>query len=631
MRHAPRGAPTFVVASSMGVQLQMRATTWFLLAALGGSVVACSSNGGGGGGGTTDAGNGGTDTGNTPTDTGNTMVDAGPRTDTGNTMTDSGPATDRPSTDVPAVDAGPPYDPCMGAIDLNAMGMRSGETTRITSNNNMVGARNAIASSCGGTPGHQVAFRYVPRANTRLRISTDNAGTGNTFDTVVFAQSTCGMLTAGDGGTAGALGCDDDGGNDPRPASSSFSTTPVTMGQPVFIIVGGYLNTARMPLTGNVAQGAFELSVTEITSVAVGGTCDPTGAMNACAMGSTCVRAMPAATTGTCIADGARNGACRAGTTNRCDTGLECSLSVCRTAAMAGQACDGTTIVCVANTSCVVAAGMTMGTCVAAGAQGGRCRTDAPRCDTNLECASSGNCVRVVMAGQACDSGRTTTCTSGTSCINGTCIAAGTASGAPCRDMAPRCDTNLTCSTMTGAGTCQRMIAAGGACTPGSAGDICAANTACLPTSRTMGTCSMGTAEMEPNNSPMMPQAAPSGGRVYSGSVEAATGDAGVGGRDCFAVTVAQGQGIFAESHLPMTPACPSDGADPVIDIYNPMGTRITGADDTAGRGLCGTVNPATNTSAANLAAGTYTVCISGFEGDAVPNYLLTVAAVNAN
>lgn len=307
-----------------------------------------------------------TDTGNA--DTGNPGTDAGGDMDSG-VVTDAGGQTDTPRSDARA-DAGPPYDPCMGAVDLSAMGMRTGETTRITSNNRMVGAMAPLRAPCGGATGHQVVFRYTPRASTRLRISTDNAGTDNTLDTVVWAQPgpSCASLSP-EGGTA--LGCDDDSGGSSaggdagvsRAWTSSFTTAAVTAGQPVYIVVGAWISSSSgLPLEGHTAQGQFELSVTEITTVAAGGACDPTGAMNTCAMGTTCITA---GMTSTCLADGAAGGRCRA-TGAACDSGLACSgsqtssTSRCRMTVAMGGACDpmGVMNVCAAGTTCVTASGM---------------------------------------------------------------------------------------------------------------------------------------------------------------------------------------------------------------------------------------------------------------------------------
>ncbi|TAK31449.1 MAG: hypothetical protein EPO40_04695 [Myxococcaceae bacterium] len=572
-------------------------------------------------------------------------------------------------------------------------GTRSGATTRITRSNTTTPRNGTLRASCQSNTVGQVAFRYTPTAAGRLAISTDNAGTMPAgFDTVAWALSSC-APSVGDAGT-GNLGCDDDSGSEPRGLSSRFVTSaPVAAGTPIFIIVAGYGSATT-------ATGTFELSVTEVSTVAVGGMCDPAGATSVCATGATCVggsattpgtctaegargaacraaaprcdtslecssamgagtcRAIVAvggacelvpttsvcmgtavcysatmgATMGTCIAEGAANGRCRAMGT-ACDAGLACSgsatstFSRCRTAVAAGAACDPTGVmnVCATGTNCVTRAGAS--TCVAQGAQGGACRTDSPRCDASLECSSSGTgvCRAVVAVGAACDTSNVTTvCAMSATCIAtapgsamGTCRAAGTVAGTACRDAAPRCDTGLDCSSMTGSGICRRSVASGAACAPGNIADVCAVGTACLPTSPTAGTCSMGRAETEPNNTPMAAQTAITASTIFTGT--ATDTDA-----DCFHVTVPMGGAIFAESSLVASTTCASGGPDPVIDIYNPANTRIAGVDDTTGRGLCGTLNPASTAAARNLPAGTYTVCIEGFN-EMATNYLLTI------
>jgi len=614
----------------------MRSKSLMLLVALlGGSVVACSSDGGGGGGGGTDSGtptdmgNPATDTGNPATDTGNPTTDTGnPATDTGNPTTDTG--TPRTDAGTGPVDAGPPYDPCaMGSvIDIT----RTGTASRITGNNSMVGGLNALRTSCGGSPGHQVVFRYVPGTTARLRISTDNMGTGMTLDTVVQAQSACSSVAA-DAGTMGILGCNDDNGTtgSTRRYSSAFTTTaPAMMGQPVFIVVGGYLNTARQPLTGNVAQGAFELSVTEITAVMPGGACDLSGATNTCATGSRCFSAMSGATMGTCVADGALNGNCREGMTNRCDMGLQCSSmtgsGTCRTLVMVGGACTSSGSICATGSTCVIPSGAMMGTCVAAGTRGGSCRADAPRCDMGLECAS-GVCAQVVAAGAACDN-RGIICGSGNTCIvptgmaMGTCRANGTAAGTACLAMAPRCTAPLVCSSMTGTGTCLGTIAAGAACVPGSTGDRCAMGTLCSPTSATAGTCAAPATGVTPGTMPMGAPVA-TATRVYGGSLAAM-------GRHCYGVTVPMGGGLLVQSGLAANPSC-TDGDDPVVRVFNPAGMEIASFDDTSGFGLCGYGSPASSSSLRGLAAGNYAVCITGFDNEAVMGYLLTVGVIPAS
>ncbi|MBK6535653.1 MAG: hypothetical protein IPF99_40830 [Deltaproteobacteria bacterium] len=465
-------------------------------------------------------------------------------------------------------------------IDLNMMGMRTGGTTRITRSNTTTPRNGTLRASCQGNTVGQVAFRYTPTAAGRLAISTDNAGTMPVaFDTVAWALSTC-APSVGDAGT-GNLGCDDDSGSDPRGLSSRFVTSaPVAAGTPIFIIVAGYGSATT-------STGTFELSVTEVATVAVGGMCDTAGQTSVCATGATCVGGS-ATTPGTCTAEGALNGACRA----------------------TGMACDGcepanTTTVCATGSSCVDRRALPW----APAAQGGACRTASratePRCDGMLACSSASVCRTVVAVGAACEPSNTTTvCATGGSCVAttpgaamGTCRAAGTAAGTACREAAPRCDTGLDCSTMTPeAGVCALTIASGAACVVGFAGDRCAMGTACLPTTPTAGTCSMtATAETEPNNAPAMAQAPITATRIYSGMASSMD-------RDCFGVTVPAGGSIFAETNLSTAVSCPTGDmptADPVITVYNPAGDQIATSDDTSGRGLCGTSPGATGSASA--------------------------------
>lgn len=165
-----------------------------------------------------------------------------------------------------AVDAAPdadlrPYDPCAAAAvrDLNALGARVGETTRVVADNRAVGRLGPLDAPCArGMVGHQVVFRYVPRATTRLRVSTNDEATDARLDTVVFALAQCAPLADG----AAALGCSDDTGDPPRDHATTFVTdATVRAGEPVFIVVSGFLHATRELWE---SQGAFALSVTEL-------------------------------------------------------------------------------------------------------------------------------------------------------------------------------------------------------------------------------------------------------------------------------------------------------------------------------------------------------------------------------
>lgn len=164
-----------------------------------------------------------------------------------------------------AMDAAPdadlrPYDPCAaGAIrDLDAVGTRVGATTRVVADNRAVGRMGPLDAPCArGMVGHQVVFRYVPRTTTRLRVSTNDEATDARLDTVVFATLTCAPIP--DGGAA--LGCSDDTGDPPRDHATTFVTDAnVRAGEPVFIVVSGFLHATRELWE---SQGTFALSVTE--------------------------------------------------------------------------------------------------------------------------------------------------------------------------------------------------------------------------------------------------------------------------------------------------------------------------------------------------------------------------------
>jgi hypothetical protein len=153
-----------------------------------------------------------------------------------------------------------PYDPCAASAirDLDALGTRTGATTRVVADNRSVGRLGPLDAPCArGMVGHQVVFRYVPRTTTRLRVSTNDEATDARLDTVVFATLTCGPVPDG----ATALGCSDDTGDPPRDHATTFVTDAnVRAGEPVYIVVSGFLHATRELWD---SQGTFALSVTE--------------------------------------------------------------------------------------------------------------------------------------------------------------------------------------------------------------------------------------------------------------------------------------------------------------------------------------------------------------------------------
>ncbi len=612
--------------------MSMQARWWMAGTLACGMLAACSSptgsGGGGGGGGNMDSGMMGGDSG--------PAVDRGP-------TTDRGPATDRG----PTPDRGPPPsgNPCMDA--MTAMGTPDAMGAIHIMGNNTNGAPvtlGMLPMACvnggrGGDKGMVVVYRYRMRTAANLEVSTANPGTTDAmFDSIVVILGMCSA-------SAPSLACNDDlgmaGGAGHGLHSRARTTTPLMMGQEVFVVVGGF---GDGPEAGST--GTFELTIREIASTPIGMRCT---AMSVCATGSACIANDGTPTMGTCLADGGVRARCRV-MGAACDMGLACSVATptvttpgnCQRSVMIGADCAAAGTVCATGSSCQPdLVNPALRTCVADGVRGGRCRLMDPRCDSagGVQCSSNMFCRAEVPAGMACDStGRTTFCAASTSCAAGmmagtfVCVGDGTAAGAACRLMGMACDAGMTCSaampTATAPGFCQRTAMAGGACDWVRETIVCPATAPCAPNSRTGGLCTMPRMETEPNNTPMMPQAAVTASTVFSGSVEAA-------GQDCFAVTVPMGAGIYARSDLPMTPTCPGPAGmnpDPLVKVYNPMGVEIASVDD--GRGLCGTLSPLTTAAVRGLAAGNYVVCISGFPamgmGTALPNYNLTIGIVPA-
>ncbi len=268
-----------------------------------------------------------------------------------------------PPVDVPPRVDVPPVDPCVAPVNLNTAGTLSGSVLRYSGNNVGTAEDTAYDGRCG-MPGHVRALSYTTRTRTRLQVSTDNPGTPNNFDTVVFALDRCAATGVS------VLGCDDDANGTPRGRSSDFTTAALPAGTTVFIFVGGYVPPTSAMWT---ATGAFELSVTELPPlpvVAVGGACDSTGATNQCVTGSSC---RLSAGSYRCAADGTLGASCRAAAP-RCDSSLEC---------------NATTLLCQG----------------APGTNGGACRLSANPCDAGLGCSptSSPLCRPLVADGATCD------------------------------------------------------------------------------------------------------------------------------------------------------------------------------------------------------------------------------------
>jgi hypothetical protein len=152
---------------------------------------------------------------------------------------------------------------------------------------------------------------------------------------------------------------------------------------------------------------------TGLTCVAKGTVCasedsktgDACDADTPCGSGFTCVGAKAATATVAAVQGACQPAVATAGAT--CDSkkktgpgcdpakGLTCDptsmLCVAAVVASTGQACDGDLTVCGAAGTCVIATGATMGTCVAAAADGAPCDTaNGPNCLTLSRCIITG-------------------------------------------------------------------------------------------------------------------------------------------------------------------------------------------------------------------------------------------------
>ena len=476
-----------------------------------------------------------------------------------------------------------------------------------------------------GAKGAVVVYRYTMRAAGTLTASTANPGTSDdAFDTVVAILPTC---------TANAmpLACNDDlgmaGGMLHQYHSTARTATPLMMGQTVFIVVGGWGTT-----TDGASTGDYELTIREAPVVPVGMPCT---AADTCAADSACV--IPTGMMrGTCTADGALGARCRLPMGMACDMGLACSVAtptamargVCRRTLMVGEECGGVGVVCPMASACRAAPNAmnpARTACVADGARGGGCRAEAPRCDMGLECGGTpASCRAQAAMGAECDfTGVTTFCATNTSCAPNamatatTCQANGAAAGTACRTDSPRCDTGFECSTATGAGICQRLVAPMGACDTRYRSTVCTMGANCVPgMTAGAGVCTAPTTETEPNNTPMAANGPFTGSRFIRGAITPGTDV------DCFNVTV-PAMGRLRVETGDGAGGCPA-GADTLLKVYNPMGTEIA-SDDDGGAGNCSLLDgPAALT---GLAAGNYAVCVSAFGmmPAAIASYTLSV------
>jgi hypothetical protein len=266
---------------------------------------------------------------------------------------DAGPNMDAtPGTDVaPGGDAGP-GPMCFGqaSIDLNSSGTRTGTsaTTRYSgSSANAPMTPAAPDPSCAGGPvGHEVVFRYTPRATTRLRVSSNNAAT--TYNTLLTAFAMCTAQSP-------ELACEDDdfeGAND----NASTISVDVTQGTPLYFVLSG----------AGTESGPFELTVTELRVLATGQPCDILELESYCGPTASCVP--DANGMDVCAAEGGQGGSCRA-SGMPCDAGLACNGipgdvgSTCVPEVPLNGMCDPSGIdnICAAPNVCVDNAGN--GTC----------------------------------------------------------------------------------------------------------------------------------------------------------------------------------------------------------------------------------------------------------------------------
>lgn len=587
----------------------------------------------------------------------------------------------------------PPACLAAAVVDINARGTLSGGVLRFVSDNRMAPRAPSLPPTCVTSEvnegQYQVVHRYVPRAAGRLRVSVDDPATDAHFDTVLSAQPDCVALLAGER----SLGCNNnvEASAAMRPRASTLVSGHVTAGAAVFLVLSG--NFGEDPI---VPQGAYALSVTELPEVAIDAACDPGLRANACTVGASCLPSgtppMPR-----CAADGRLDTRCRVDADPDCDTGLRCSLNLCRTALAVGAPCSPSgSGVCAEGSVCQWRDGAN--TCLRSGSLGADCRDDAPPCDTGLACVNTRHgascrtavtrggycdpwgfrnacapdsvcafvspavcvapgsiagapcgpsptrcaaglecalgpdgeaelCVSPVAPGGACDpSGLTTRCTTNTDCAAGatlamgTCVAPGRAAGAPCQPVDLRCDPGLACSVTSGAGQCQRDVAAGAACDLRNGSTRCMGG-GCVAESATAAVCRADTPEVEPNDAPATATAIATPGVAVTGSL-AATDT-----RDCVRVTVPAGGSLVVETSTGDARRCAIAGGDPVLSVFGPSGAEIARDDDSPGRGLCNTFAPWTWPQASGLPAGAYVVCVG--RGDApVPRYRLTVAAL---
>jgi hypothetical protein len=378
-------------------------------------------------------------------------------------------------------------------VNLNMVGMRMGGTLRYMGNTDEAymsqtmgrppTGRTPISApsgsrACVQMTGQQVLSYTVGSAPAALRISTTNAGTPRTFDTVLWVSARCQT-------TLTAAVCNDDDPEFEASADrrvSSLVTTEVLMpGTTVYILIGGFFP----PGSGTTDHGMYDLTITEQMPVGAGMPCTTNGLTTRCDTGLSCVPMSPFGTMGTCRAPGSSLGApCRA-SAPECDMTLTCVNSTCAQRVPAGMACDAFRQCEMGHTCLNPILGATEGVCTRDGtASGTNCRAAGAmggRCDMGFTCSveldptdTTPTCERVAMPMGECVTGRVL-CPMGHTCVTanggavlGRCLPNGSAARTDCRMADPRCDGALRCLPVgdTGAEHCANPAAAGGACSP---------------------------------------------------------------------------------------------------------------------------------------------------------------------
>ncbi|MBL8684828.1 MAG: hypothetical protein JNK05_36970 [Myxococcales bacterium] len=401
--------------------------------------------------------------------------------------------------------------------NLESLGMRMGTTLRY-SGDNMSAMEAPTAgqqtntniqqlNGCAFRTAYQRVFAYTAQSDAVLRVTTNNTGTAQGFDTTLLVYSSPCPATTQTQGRA-FLGCNDDDlafDGDNRTIKSSLVTIRKVMrGTTVYISVGGFVPATGSDRNAEGERGAFELSVEELPVVAAGAMCDARRLTNACDDGSTCVGSSFTSPTGTCRANGTAAGAaCNMGACS--GAGLECNTEVglCVQANIPdGMPCNPFQT-CGATSTCVsLQRGLTQGVCRANGSVvGARC-DGMGACGAGLRCVTppggaEGTCLTAVtMAGGACSTWDTS-CPMGEDCVSesvlgtpGTCRPLGSVAGADC-DAMGACSSAamLTCSMRDTVNVCTGSRATGQPC---GVFDECAMGGTCYlnePNNRTQGTC----------------------------------------------------------------------------------------------------------------------------------------------